>query len=118
MHLSPLKAETLTHQRPQVCLVEKAGGLRRAIQRRAVQGREATVASTRQVRGDDVGVQLRVKRSAHAVPVGGRYQALGALDVLSPLTAAHHHGLCLQILKGGPDRLLVAGHELSGELLG
>ena len=118
MHLSPLKAETLTHQCAQVCLVEKASGLRRAIQGRAVQSREASIAPTRQVRGDDVGMQLWVKRTAHPVAVGRRDQPLGALDVLACLTAAHHHGLRLQILKGGPDRLLVARHELTGELLG
>ena len=45
-----------------------------------MQRREPPVAPARQVRGDDVGVQLRVKRTAHPVAVRRRDQALGALD--------------------------------------
>ena len=48
-----------------------------------MQSREAPVASAGQVRGDDVGVQLRVKRTAHAVAIGRGDEALGALDVLA-----------------------------------
>ena len=62
-------------------------------------------------------VQLRVKRTAHPVPVGRGDQTPSPLDPLPAFAAAHHHGLLLQIPQGRPDRLLVAGDELARDLL-
>jgi len=83
-----------------------------------VQRRETTITATREIRGHDAGVQLRVKRATHAMPVGGCDQTPGTLHTRSSGTAADHHRRVLEISQGGPDRLLVAGHELSGVLRG
>ena len=111
LDLAPLKAETLADKRPQVRLIQRPGRLRGCVEQRAVQRREATVRSARQVAGDDVGVQLRIKRTAHAMPVSGRDQPAGTLDPLAPFAAADHHRRVLEIGQRGPDGLFVAGHE-------
>ena len=72
--LAPLETEALADERPQVRLIQRPRRLRCRVEQRAVQRGEATVGSPRQVPGDDMGVQLRVERTAHAMPVGSRDQ--------------------------------------------
>jgi hypothetical protein len=109
--LAPLQAETLADKGPQVCLIQRPRRLRGRVEQRAVQRREATVRSARQVAGDDMGVQLRIKRPAHAMPVGGRDQPAGTLDTLATFAAADHHRRVLEIGQRGSDGLFVASHE-------
>ena len=109
--LAPLKTEALADQRSQVRLVQRPRCLCRRVEQRAVQRGEATVGSAGEVPGDDVGVQLRVERAAHAMPVGGRDQTVGRLDALAAVAAADHHRGVLEIPERRSDGLFVAGDE-------
>jgi hypothetical protein len=90
-----------------VRLVEVAGGLGGAVQRRAVQRGEAAVGSTGHVGGDDVVVQLGIERAAHAVAVGRRDQPLPRLHELATVAAAHLHRAILEVAERRAQRLLV-----------
>jgi hypothetical protein len=98
-------------------LIQTPRRLRRSVELCAVQRREATIAPTRHVRRYDVGVQLRVKGAAHAVAIGRRHEPLSLLDKHPVVATAHHHCLLLQIPQRGSDRLLMAGDELSRDIL-
>ncbi len=109
--LAPLEAEAFADEGPQVRLVQRPRRLCGRVEQCAVQRGEATVGSARQVAGDDVGVQLRVERAAHAMPVGGRDQTRGRLDALASVAAADHHRGVLEIPERGSDGLFVTGDE-------
>jgi hypothetical protein len=94
--LPPLQPQTLRHERPQMRLVEIPRRLRRPVELRAVQRREPAIRTTREVRRDDVRVQLRVKRTAHPVPVRRRDQPVPALHVLA--------GVCREAERSGAER--------------
>jgi hypothetical protein len=55
-----------------------------------------------EVRGNDMGLQLGVERTAHPVPIRRSDQTLGRLDTLPAFAAAHHHSLLLQIRQRSP----------------
>ena len=96
----------------QVGLVEVARGLRRPIERRAMQRREAAVRAAREVRCDDVGVQLRIERAAHPMQIGRRDQPLARFDGRAGVAAADHH----QITERTPNRLLMRFDQRRGHL--
>ncbi len=108
---APLETEAFTDERPQVRLVQRPCCLCGRVEQRAVQRGDATVGATREVPGDDVGVQLRVKCATHAMPVGGRDQTLSRLDALAAVAAADHHRDVLEIPERRSDGLFVAADE-------
>ena len=77
-HRPPLQPQPLADLGAQMRLVEVPGGLGVRVQLAPVQRGPLAVGPARDVRADDVRVQLRVKRPRHPVPVGGGHHALGA----------------------------------------
>ena len=93
-NVAPFQAQPLAHEFAQVRLVQVAGGLRGSIQGRAVQGGVAAVAAPREVRRDDVGVQLWIEGATHPMPVGRRHQPLPRLGALAGVATANHAPPC------------------------
>ena len=59
-------------------------------------------------------VQLRIKRPRHPMPVGGRDEAAGALELSPGLAAANEHRLVLEVLQRCAGCRLVRSDQLSG----
>ncbi len=111
--LAPCKPEPLGDERAQMRLVEGAGGLRGVVEERRVKRGEAAIRPAREIRRDDVGVELGVERPAHPVAVSGRDQPLRSLGALASGPAAHPDRRVLEIGEAGRDGLFVAGDELA-----
>ena len=72
-----------------------------------MQRREPAIRTARQIRRDDVGVQLRVQRAAHPVQVGRRDQPLPRLDRRAVVAATHEHRALVQVGERGGHRVVV-----------
>ena len=112
-HRTPLESEPVGDLGPQMRLVQVPGGLRGPIQRRTVQRREPAVRSSRQVRGDHMSVQLRVKRPRHPMQIRSRDQPLSRINKAALCPAADLHGGVLDPPDRGPHGSLMRPHELA-----
>ncbi len=112
----PLQPQPIAHQRTQMRLVEIARGPGGPVQRRVMQRRVAAVLAARQVRRDDMRVQLRIERTTHPMAVGRRDQTAGVLEAHAARSAAHEHRRLLEVAERGTNRLLMGFHERRGHL--
>ena len=68
-----------------------------------MQRREAAVRTSREVRGDHVSVQLRIKRPGHPMQIRRRDQPLAGGDPLAAVAAADQHGGVLELAERAAD---------------
>ena len=82
-----------------------------------MQRREPAVRAAREVRRDDVGVQLRIQRPAHPMHIGHRDQPLPRLDRRAVMAATHEHRALIQIRERGGHRVVVRAHQHARQLV-
>jgi len=107
----PFEAEAVADRCAQMRLVEVARGSRGSIDRRVMQRREPAIRAAREVRRDDVRVQLWIQGATHPVPVSRGDQSTRMLEPRAALPAAHEHRLVLHEPERSADGFLVALDE-------